>query len=67
MKSQENKIDKLEFHWDHKAAKTLRTKQMDRDNANDFERYLDWLDEVKPSRRELRKTKIFNKPFTLTS
>jgi hypothetical protein len=40
---------------------------MGRDNANDFERYLDWLDEVKPSRRELRKTKIFDKPFTLAS
>jgi hypothetical protein len=67
VKSRENKIDTLHFPWDHKAAQTFRIKQMGIDIEPDFERYLDWLEEIKPRQQELRQAKIFNKPFILES
>jgi hypothetical protein len=67
VKSRENKIDNLQFSWDHKAAQTLRAKLTSFDLELDFGWYLDWLAEIKPSRQELRQIKIFNQPFTLGS
>jgi hypothetical protein len=65
VKSRENKIDNLQFPWDHKAAQTLGTNQTRLNLELDLEWYFDWLSEIKPSRQELHQTKIFNQPFTL--
>jgi hypothetical protein len=67
VKSRENKIDNLQFPWDHKAAQTLRAKQTSVDPEPDLGRYFDWLAEIKSSREELRQVKIFKQPFTLGS
>ena len=67
VKSRENKIDNLQFPWDHQAAQTLRAKQTRFNLELNLERYFDWLAEIKPSRQELHQTKIFKQPFTLKS
>lgn len=67
MKSRRNKIDNLQFSWDHKAAQTLRTKQTRFNLELDLDGYFDWLAQIKPSRQELHQTKIFDRPFTLRS
>ncbi len=66
-KSRKNKIDNLQFPWDHKAAQTLQAKQTRFNLELDLDGYFDWLAEIKPSRQELRQTKIFDQPFTLRS
>ena len=70
MKLQVNRteIDKLTFHWNHKASGSSSTKKSihpDYNKERTFEGYFDLLDELKPNIEELRHTKMFEKPFTL--
>lgn len=69
-KSQVNRteIDKLTFHWDHKASRSSSTKRSihtDYNKKRTFDGYFDLLDEIKPNMQELLDTKMFEKPFTL--
>ena len=72
MKLQVNRteIDKLTFHWDHKASRSSSAKRSihtDYNKKRTFEGYFDLLDEIKPNIGELRHTRMFEKPFTLGS
>ena len=70
MKSKRNKtkIDKLNLCWDEKASRLSQTqsiKKIESGKNVNFELYFNFLEELKPHERELRKTKLFDKPFTL--
>jgi hypothetical protein len=67
MKSPENKIKTLQFPWDQKAGQLFRTEKADFSEKQNFESYLDWLEEFKPGAEELCRTKTFDKPFTLNN
>jgi hypothetical protein len=65
MKSQGNRTKTLQFPWDPKGVEVLRTIHRDSHEKQDFEDYMNWLEEFKPGLEELGRTKIFGKLFTL--
>ena len=67
MKSSEHKTDadKLKFVWDHNAAKVLQTKQVEDGKKKDMDEYFEFLEQFKPSRRELLDVVVYDEPFTL--
>lgn len=64
MKSQA-KIDKLVFRWDHRASRSLGKKD-DSHKQYSLDKYFDFLAEIKPHKQELKYTKVFTTPFTLS-
>jgi hypothetical protein len=65
IRSSDNSGDKIEFFWDSQAARNDQPEKSDSKKRLDLEWYLDWLEELKPSRKELYQTKLFNERFTL--
>jgi hypothetical protein len=66
MRSSENLDEDLVFAWDPQAFRSYPTHKLAGDEKRDLAWYLDWLEEIKPERKELYQTKLFEKPFTLT-
>lgn len=54
--------EKLIFQWDNKEIKKGIAGSNKQSSLDD---YLDFLNEIKPNKQELIKTKIFKIPFTL--
>jgi hypothetical protein len=67
-KNKHRNSDILKFHWGPGAPKPVRIKrkQSDQDIKRNLDEYFDFLDQVRPTIQELRRTIIFNQPFTLT-
>jgi hypothetical protein len=65
MRSSDNPVDKIEFTWDPQAARSHNPEKSDSEERLNLDWYLDWLEEIKPGRKELEQIKVFNKPFTL--
>jgi hypothetical protein len=65
--SHEKNNDALLFYWDRNAGTTPEANQIGQDQKHDLQDYLEWLEEFKMDREELRQIKIFPKPFTLLS
>ena len=70
MKSREKKkkIDKLILKWDSKAlplSSIRKNVPPDYDKQRPLDEYLDFLDEIRPHIQELRRLKVFDKPFKI--
>jgi hypothetical protein len=72
MKSSKNKhgnYDILKFHWGTSASKPASIKkqvQTDQDIKLNLDEYFNFLEQVRPTIQEIRRTIIFKQPFTLT-
>lgn len=53
--------DKLNFKWDKDAKKKLENSP----NKMNFDEYIKFLEQFKPTDEELRKIKVFKTKFTL--
>ena len=61
-------IDKLTFHWDHKASRlhhASRDTHAYYNKKRSLNEYFGLLNELKPNVRELRRTRMFKEIFTL--
>ncbi len=61
-------VEEPVFHWNHDASRTLHNKgrsRLDHPKKLNLDKYFDFLEEFKPHIHELRRTRIFEKPFTI--
>lgn len=66
LQAKRRKDEKLVFQWDNKVSKLGARKGIARFNKqSSLDDYFALLNEIKPNKHELTKTKIYKIPFTL--